>query len=145
MGQEVRRQLLESFSVGNIGTAHCWGTGSMVWCTHKVECAVWGKSTKVGNWYHAQSANIGGMGVRVLCASDMPLFRLDEGKEPVLKFRAKSDQKWAPHVGLSTMLDSIRVMSRMVLEHMARPTQGVTAGGEADTAPAVKGRKKRRK
>ena len=66
-------------------------------------------------WEHAQTANIGGMGVRALVASDMPM---DEIGGLEFSVGGKDKQPWATHPGLGPMLESIRRMSTSVREHM---------------------------
>ena len=143
VGRHIRSQLADSFVNQKIRSAHCWGMGTMLWCTHPILTRVFKPSGR-GHWKHAQTANIGGMGVRALIASDVPLHV--EGvslKEGGLEFAAGKEAYWAPHVGLVPMLDGIRSISTAVLAHMVTKSvdaQGGTSRQDSDSDEGNQGR-----
>lgn len=154
MGRLIRGQISKSITKQVINDAHCWGIGTMLWCTHCIMCRVWRPSQK-GTWYHAQTANIGGMGVRAMVASDIVLQVEVEGSDnDGLEFEARdlSKKGWVPHIGLGPMLVMFRGMSAAVRAHMdsnsaPEPLQEGAPGQKArtTTTTAKSSKKKARK
>lgn len=129
VGDYVRAQLADSFVSNGLELPSYWGYGTMVFCTHAIMARVVSSHTDkgvqraqvyYGPWQHAQTANIGGMGVRMCLSADLP--RKGVGVRKWVEFAAQNGQLWDKHVGMVKMFQSVRSICDIVVEDMVKMT-----------------------